>query len=131
MGLQEKKWKRSIEEQYSVEFKQDVQSILGTEMEVTFDWDSFTTANEIMYIPTYALDRVKNTFRTLADDQDAKEEIVSQIKTLHIKNIVENAEEAKRMNIDDGVFTLEAGFGGNHACVFNDLAIREYLENNL
>lgn len=131
MGLQEKKWKRSIEEQYVVEFKQDVQTFLGVELDVTLDWDSFASANEIMFVPTYALDRVKAAFRALSDDQDAKEEIVAQIKTLHIKNIAENAEQAKAMSIADGVFALEAGFGGNHACVFTELAIREYLENNL
>lgn len=131
MGLKEKQWRRTIEEQHVVEFHQDVESILGSAMTVTFDWDSFSSANEIMFVPTYALDRVKSAFRTLAEDQDAKEEIVSQIKTLHISNLGDNAEEAKRMSLADGIFTLEVGFGGNHACVFNDLAIREYLENNL
>lgn len=131
MGLQEKQWKRSIEEQYVVEFKQDIKSILDADLDVTFDWDSFDSAKEIMYVPTYALDRVKSAFRELANDQDAKEEIVAQIKTLHIKNINDNAEEAKNMRIGDGVFALEVGFGGNHACVFNDTAIRQYLENNL
>ncbi|MDO8253125.1 hypothetical protein [Shewanella algae] len=131
MGLQEKQWKRSIEEQYVVEFKQDIKSILDADLDVTFDWDSFDSAKEIMYVPTYALDRVKSAFRELANDQDAKEEIVAQIKTLHIKNINDNAEEAKNMRIGDGVFALEVGFGGNHAGVFNDTAIRQYLENNL
>ncbi|MEL4416686.1 hypothetical protein [Shewanella algae] len=131
MGLQEKQWKRSIEEQYVVEFKQDIKSILDADLDVTFDWDSFDSAKEIMYVPTYALDRVKSAFRELANDQDAKEEIVAQIKTLHIKNINDNAEEAKNMRIGDGVFALEVGFGGNHASVFNDTAIRQYLENNL
>ncbi|WP_413733116.1 MULTISPECIES: hypothetical protein [unclassified Shewanella] len=131
MGLQEKQWKRSIEEQYVVEFKQDIKSILDADLDVTFDWDSFDSAKEIMYVPTYALDSVKSAFRELANDQDAKEEIVAQIKTLHIKNINDNAEEAKNMRIGDGVFALEVGFGGNHACVFNDTAIRQYLENNL
>ncbi|MCE9793124.1 hypothetical protein LZ659_16105 [Shewanella indica] len=131
MGLQEKQWKRSIEEQHVVEFKQDMKSILDADLDVTFDWDSFDSAKEIMYVPTYALDRVKSAFKELANDQDAKEEIVAQIKTLHIKNINDNAEEAKNMRIGDGVFALEVGFGGNHACVFNDTAIRQYLENNL
>lgn len=131
MGLKEKQWKRSIEEQYVAEFKQDVKAILGAEPEVSVDWDSFTSADEIMYIPTYALDRVKSAFRVLAEDQDAKEEIVAQIKTLQLNNLADNAEENKAMRIADGVFTLEVGFGGNHACVFNDLAIREFLENNL
>ncbi|WP_226685044.1 hypothetical protein [Shewanella indica] len=131
MGLQEKQWKRSIEEQYVVEFKQDMKSILDADLDVTFDWDSFDSAKEIMYVPTYALDRVKSAFKELANDQDAKKEIVAQIKTLHIKNINDNAEEAKNMRIGDGVFALEVGFGGNHACVFNDTAIRQYLENNL
>ncbi len=103
MGLQEKQWKRSIEEQYVVEFKQDIKSILDADLDVTFDWDSFDSAKEIMYVPTYALDRVKSAFRELANDQDAKEEIVAQIKTLHIKNINDNAEEAKNMRIGDGV----------------------------
>ncbi|PSL10249.1 hypothetical protein CLV44_12711 [Marinobacterium halophilum] len=131
MGLQEKKWKRAIEDQYVVEFKQDVQALLGNEMDVTVDWDSFSSTNEIMFVPTYGLDRVKNAVRELANDPDAKEEIISQIKTLHLKNLSDNAEESKNMQIGDGVFTLAVGFGGNHACVFNDLAIREYLENNL
>jgi len=131
MGLKEKQWKRSIEEQYVAEFKQDVKAILGAEPEVSVDWDSFASADEIMYIPTYALDRVKSAFRVLAEDQDAKEEIVAQIKTLQLNNLADNAEENKAMRIADGVFTLEVGFGGNHACVFNDLAIREFLENNL
>lgn len=131
MGLKEKQWKRSIEEEYVVEFKKDVNSILGVDLAVTFDWDSFASADEIMYVPTYALDRVKSALRELSGNPDAKEEIVEQIKTLHIKNLTDNAEEAKAMRIGDGVFALEVGFGGNHNSVFNDLAIREYLENNL
>ncbi|MFG1489969.1 hypothetical protein ABMA58_12035 [Oceanospirillum sp. HFRX-1_2] len=131
MGLQEKKWMRSIEEEHVAEFKKDVQEILSTEIDVTFDWDSFASADEIKFVPTYALHRVISAFRTLAADQDAKEEIIAQIKTLHIKNLTENAEENKNMSIADGTFSIEVGFGGNHNCVFNDLAIREYLENNL
>ena len=131
MGLQEKKLMRAIEEEHVVEFKNDVKQALAADIDVSFDWDSFTSADEIKFIPTYALHRVRSAFQTLAADPDAKEEIIAQIKTLQIKNLTDNAEENKNMSISDGVFSIEVGFGGNHNCVFNDLAIREYLENNL
>ncbi|WP_226667683.1 hypothetical protein [Microbulbifer aggregans] len=130
MGLQEKKWRRTIEEEYVAEFKADLSSHYATAFDVTFDWESFSSVDELKFVPTYSLDRVKSALRTLAEDQDAKEEIEAQIKTLHIRN-VENGQENKAMALSDGTFDFAAGFGGNHNDVFTDLAIREFLEGAL
>ena len=37
----------------------------------------------------------------------------------------------KELKIADGVFSLTACWGGHHSGYFPDIAIKEYLENNL
>lgn len=131
MGLQEKKWKKSIEGEHVIEFQNDVKGFLDVLINVEFDWDSFQSIDEMKFIPTYSLHRIRSAFRDLSNDVDAKEEIIEQIKTIKIINITEDPENNKSIKLSEGVMEFAVGFGGNHSSVFNELAIKDYLENNL
>lgn len=131
MGLQENKWIRSIEEEYLVSFNEDIEKILGVTINVDFDWESFPSADVIKFVPTYSFDRIKSAIREVASDVDGKAAILEQVKNIKIKNIIDDAENAKNLRLADETLYFEVGFGGNHTTVFTDSAIKDYLENNL
>lgn len=130
-GLQRKKLLRSIKENYLEEFQKELNEILGINMEIEIDWDSFASVNELKFVPSVGIQRILNVMKEISKDPDGKEAIKEEIKKVSIKHISEDPEKNKKLNIENGIFTLEAGFGGSHTWVFNEPSIKEYLENNL
>lgn len=131
MGLQEKKWIRSIKEDYLVDFQKELDLAAGTNIPIDVEWESFPSVNELKFIPSVGIQRILNSIKEICKDADGKEAIQEEIKNILIKHVADDAENNKNMSIENNTFILAAGFGGSQSNAFNDSSIKEFLENNL
>jgi len=133
MGLQEKKAIQSIKDQYLPDYQKDLNEIVGKELPFDVQWDTFNNdMNAIKFIPGIALHRTVDALREICSDAMGKEAIQESLNRIEIHNIEqEGAEENKSLEVNDGVFTIKASFGGHYSGFFNDTQIKNYLENAL
>lgn len=133
MGLQEKKAIQGIKDQYMGDLQKELNDIVGKELPIEIEWDSFSNdVDAIKFIPGVAVRRPIDAFREICSDDMGKEAVQEAINQLSIVNIEqENAEANKSMELKGGVFTIKASFGGHYSGFFNDTQMKEYLENNL
>ncbi|WP_020530097.1 hypothetical protein [Flexithrix dorotheae] len=133
MGLQEKKAIQGIKDQYMGDLQKELNDIVGKELPIEMDWDSFSKdIDAIKFIPGVAVKRSIDAFREVCNDDMGKEAVQESINQLAITNIEqENAEANKTMEVKDGVFTIKASFGGHYSGFFNDTQIKDYLMNIL
>lgn len=131
MGLQEKKAIQGIKEQYFDNYQNELNEIVGKELPIDITWDSFDM-EAIKFIPSVCLQRTVDAFKELCSDTIGKEAVQESITKIVVNNIpAEGAEEKKNLNLDSGILTIEASYGGHHSGYYTDTTIREYLENNL
>ncbi|MBL3657926.1 hypothetical protein [Fulvivirga sediminis] len=133
MGLQEKKAIQAIKEQYFNDYQKELNEVVGKELPIDIQWGTFNNdLNAIKFIPSVCLQRIVNAIKEICSDSVGKEAIQESVQTIVVHNIEqENAEANKSLVFDGGVFTIRASYGGHHSGFFNDLQIREYLENAL
>ncbi|VVU99338.1 hypothetical protein [Mesonia oceanica] len=131
MGLQEKKTAKAIEDQYLADYQKEINEIVGKEVPVTINWDTFEL-DFMKFVPSVCLQRLTDAFKEVCADDMGKEAVQETINSVAVYCIPnEGAEEKKELKIADGVFSLTACWGGHHSGYFPDIAIKEYLENNL
>ncbi|MEH6704761.1 hypothetical protein [Galbibacter orientalis] len=131
MGLQEKRAAKAIEDQYLGDYQKEINEVVGKELPININWDTFEM-DFIKFVPSVCLQRLTDGLREVCKDamgKEAVQEVVNSIEVYCIPN--EGAEEKKGLNLENGVFSLTACWGGHHSGYFTDLVIREYLENNL
>lgn len=131
MGLQEKRAAKAIEEQYVGDYQTEINEIVGKELPININWDTFEM-DYIKFVPSVCLQRVTDAFKEVCTDDLGKEAIAESINSIEVFCIAnDGAEDKKELKIADGVFSLTACWGGHHSGYFSDLVIREFLENNL
>lgn len=131
MGLQEKRAAKSIEDQYLAEYQQEINGIVGKELPIHINWDTFEL-DSIRYVPNVCLKRLTDGIKLVCKDDMGKEALAESVNSIEVYCIPnEGAEAKKELVLKDGVFSLTACWGGHHSGYFIDLTIREYLENNL
>lgn len=91
MGLKERRLAEKIKIEEFTPFQQELNSIAGTPIAVTVDWDSFTQHDE------YPLSRLKNnvfdpligTFTSLCRDQMGKDAVRENIASITATNVLD------------------------------------------
>lgn len=131
MGLQEKKAANAIKEQYFNEYQKELNEIVGKELPIEINWESFDL-NSIKFIPSVCLQRTVDAFKEVCSDKDGKEAVQEGVNKIEVNNIAsENAEELKNLSLANGTFLINACYGGHHSGFFTDTQMKNYLENNL
>ncbi|QDO94486.1 hypothetical protein FNB79_11090 [Formosa sediminum] len=131
MGLQEKRAAKSIEDQYLENYQNEINEIVGKDLPININWDTFEL-DYIKFVPSVCLQRLTDALKAVCSDDMGKEAIAESVNSIEVYCIPnEGAETNKELKLENGVFALTACWGGHHSGFFNDLVIREYLENNL
>ncbi|MGS2763017.1 hypothetical protein [Sinomicrobium sp. M5D2P9] len=131
MGLQERKAAKAIEDQYLGDYQKEINEIVGKELPVNINWDTFEL-DFIKFVPSVCLQRLTDSLKEICADDMGKEAVQESINTVEVYCIPgEGAEDKKELKLEGGVFSLTACWGGHHSGYFSDLVIREYLENSL
>lgn len=131
MGLQEKRAAKSIEEQYLGEYQKEINELVGKELPININWDTFEM-DFIKFVPSVCLQRLTDGIKLVCKDDMGKEAMAESVNSIEVYCIPnEGAEAKKELKLENGVFFLTACWGGHHSGYFIDSTIREYLENNL
>lgn len=131
MGLQEKRAYTAIEEQYVTEYQKELNAIVGKELPIQINWDTFELEH-IKFVPSVCLQRLMDAMKEVCKDNFGKEAVQESMDKIEVNCIVnEGAEENKKLDLSGKTFTLTACWGGHHSGFFTDLVIREYLESKL
>lgn len=131
MGLQEKKAAKAIKDQYFDDYQKDLNEIVGKELPIEINWDSFDL-NSIKFIPSVCLQRTVDAFKAVCADDLGKEAVQEGISKIVVNNIEEStAAENKSVGLDSGVLIINACYGGHYSGFFTDTDIKGYLERSL
>ncbi|WP_417444112.1 hypothetical protein [Joostella sp.] len=131
MGLQEKKAIRMVEEQYLSDYQNEINTTVGKELPIKINWDTFEL-EYIKFVPSVCLQRLTDAIKNVCEDDLGKESIQESINTIEVNCIPnEDAEANKSLKIEDSTFTLTACWGGHHSGYYPDIALKEFIENNL
>lgn len=129
MGLAEKKQIRAMEEETIPEFKQKISEAVGTDVEITVDFDSFQTVAQMQEIHHQCLGRVLEGIQAIVKDDLGKEAMQESVKTIVVGNVEDD--ESKKISLADGTLTVVgnwANFGGG---TFTWWDYQEQIEANL
>lgn len=108
MGLQEKRAAKAIEEQYVGDYQKEINEIVGKELPININWDTFEM-DYIKFVPSVCLQRVTDAFKEVCSDDLGKEAIAESINSIEVFCIAnDGAEDKKELKIADGVFSLTA-----------------------
>ncbi|MGO3706989.1 MAG: hypothetical protein ACTJGD_03480 [Mesonia hippocampi] len=131
MGLQEKKAIKMVEDQYLVNYQKEINEIVGKELPITIHWDTFEL-EFIKFVPSVCLQRLTDSLKEVCKEDFAKEAVQEGIDGVEVFCIPdENAADNKELKIDGKVFKLTACWGGHHSGYYPDIAIKNFLEENL
>ncbi|GAA5039487.1 hypothetical protein GCM10011506_38790 [Marivirga lumbricoides] len=131
MGLQEKKAAQSIKDQYFNDYQTELNQIVGKELPIEINWNSFDL-NSIKFIPSVCLQRTVDAFKEVCADNFGKEAVQEGINKIAVNNIDEStAADNKSITLEAGVLTINAAYGGHHSGFFTDTTIKEHIENKL
>lgn len=131
MGLQERKAAQAIKEQYFDAYQKELNEIVGKELPIEINWESFDL-NAVKFIPSVCLQRTVDAFKRLCSDDMGKEAVKESIQLITVENIAEEGAEAnKSLKLEGGTFKIRASYGGHYSGFYTDDTMREYLESVL
>src|SRR5690606_580426 len=113
------------------DYQKEINTAVGKELPIIINWDTFEL-DYIKFVPSVCLQRLTDAIKTICEDDLGKEAMQESLSNIEINCIVnEDAEANKSLKIEDGSFVLTACWGGHHSGYYPDIAIKEFLENNL
>ena len=131
MKLEEKKAAKLIEDQYLGAYQKEVNEILGKEIPININWDTFEIYF-IKFVPSICLQRLTDGLKEVCKNDNLREVLAANINAIEIYCVPnEDAETKKELKLTAGVFSLTACWGGHQSGYYTDLDITEYLESNL
>ncbi len=129
MGLAEKKEIRSIEENNIPETKQKLNTILGKDIEISINWDSFETVKQLQEVPHQCLGRIAEGIEKVASDDMGKEALQESLTTIQVNNIEDAS--AKKITFTDHILTVDAKWEDYSDGIFTAGDYRTQIENLL
>ncbi len=110
MGLQEKQTFAEVNEKYLPVKLEELKTVTGAQIEVSFDVASFTTVNGIKAIPDSIFTRLNSDMADICKDKLGKEAVGEAIKKI---NIVNHATGGFVLDLNAGTFTVTAKLDGS------------------
>lgn len=118
MGLRKKKQIRYLEESVIVDAKESLKNILGVEIDVNIDWESFETESQLEEIKYQCISRIIGGVSDVAHDDLGKEALAELFSSFCIVNINESSD--KTISIDDKTITVKCKWDDFRAGIFTE-----------
>jgi len=83
MGLQEKRAAKSIEDQYLGNYQKEINDIVGKELPININWDTFEM-DFIKFVPSVCLQRLTDGLKAVCKDDMGKEAIQESINSIEV-----------------------------------------------
>lgn len=128
MGLAEKKVMKEIETNVLPQVKSSLAGVVGKEIEVSVDWDTFATVDALKDLEGTAFGRIEDGVKLVCSDDLGKEAIAESIKEIKVA-YTKGAD--KKISIAEGTFLVAGGWGDSLSDVFTDRDYKNFLEENL
>lgn len=130
MGLAEKRLAKEIQTNQLPAFEAKVKEIVGSDVKVDIDWDTFTAYD------SYPLSRLDIVFsdlegflKKICSDDLGKEALQETLDTIKLTN-TDNRDEVK-MELKDKVLDLKFQLAGDSFSSYTDSQIADYVEKQL
>ncbi len=104
MGLAEKKVIKGLESDVIPEAKSELNKMIGTDIEIAVNWDSFETVAQLQEVQHQCIGRIVEGLGKIAEDDMGKEALGESVKTISINNIADAG--AKKIELSDGTLTV-------------------------
>ncbi len=129
MGLAEKRQIKFIEESVFPEIKNKLNDKLGKEIEISINWDSFKTVQQLQEVEHQCLGRITEGIERIASDDMGKEALQESLATIQVNNIEDAA--TKKITLADNVLTVDAKWEDFSNGIFTPGDYSEVIENLL
>ena len=105
VGLAEKKQIKALEDDIIPEIQSKLGNMIGKQVEVSVNWDSFETVAQLQEIQHQCLGRIVEGLQRIADDDMGKEALAESVESIKSNNIA-NAGD-KKISLEGGVLTVD------------------------
>lgn len=113
MSLQEKRIRQQIEEQDIPAYEQQYKGIIGKEIKIKVDWDSFENDSRAMErITPSLLMMLAGGLKLICTDIIGREAVGQNIKTILFKNIPTEKAQSRNITLINGLLTIECNAYG-------------------
>jgi len=118
MGLAEKKVIKGLETDVIPEVITRINGLIGKDIEISVNWDSFETAAELMELQHQCFGRIATGLERICEDDMGKEALNESLNKLVINNITDAS--TKKIEFSDGILTVDGKWGDFGSGIFND-----------
>jgi len=129
MGLAEKKVIKGLEVDVIPEVKGKLNDMIGKEIEISINWDTFETAAQLQEVQHQCLGRIADGLGRIANDDMGKEALQESLNTISINNIADSG--SKKISLSDGVLTVDGNWADFGSGIFTDGDYATQIEDAL
>lgn len=128
MGLQEKKFRHTLETEIIPAINTALNELLGHPVTISIDWDSFPDMVTLQEIQYQILGRIEEAVRELCADDFAKKLVQEGFKAIKVKHVQTSSD--KSIGFTDNTLSIQANWN-DHFDIYTPGNIREAIENGL
>lgn len=118
MGLEEKRWRASYDNDYTPAFQARMEELSGSKIAVEIDWPSFQKLDDIRYLDTSGFQKVRDALESICSDQIGRDAIAEGLKCVKFGCVPDPSQ--KKCVFEGGVLqivsTYEDSSGNVDAC---------------
>lgn len=128
MGLEDKRFKKQMENETLPEIARQLAEIVGKDIEIDIDWESFNTKESMQEIEHQVFGRVLEAMRAVAVDDIGKEALQESMNSVSVKNL--ESKENRSCTFEAGTLLLQTDWT-DFWSIFSAEDIKDILEEAL
>jgi len=129
MGLEEKRYIKTLTDEVIPTFKNDLKAIIGKDVDLAMNWDTFSTSAQLQEVQHQCLGRILDGIRKIAADDMGKEALSETLATIKINNVSDSA--AKKIELSGNTLTVDAKWEDFSSGIFTDTDYSTQIEKAL